>query len=60
LSEAERGRLANDLAGRAMALLRQAVDSGFKDVAYLKRSEEFAPLRGRGDFQDLIRSLEAK
>jgi serine/threonine-protein kinase len=60
LSEAERGRLAEERTDRALMLLRQAVDQGFKDADYLKRAEEFIDLRDREAFQELVKRLEGK
>jgi serine/threonine protein kinase len=47
-------------AARAVALLRRAVAKGFKDVAYLKKDDNFAALRARDDFRALLKELEEK
>jgi len=39
---------------RAMAMLLQAVKSGQKDAAMLLRDNDFAPLRDRADFKQMI------
>jgi hypothetical protein len=57
LSAAERNRLYDD---RAMELLRQAVAKGFKNDALLKDNNDFAPLRSRPDFRQLLAELESK
>ena len=45
LSSADREKLVNDYADRAVALLRQAIAHGFKDADYLRRTADFEPLR---------------
>jgi hypothetical protein len=57
LSAAERNRLYDD---RAMELLREAVAKGFKNDALLKDNNDFAPLRNRPDFKQLLAELESK
>jgi hypothetical protein len=47
-------------ANRALDLLRQAVQKGYKDVAHMKKDTDLDPLRQRADFQQLIRELEAR
>jgi hypothetical protein len=49
--------LAGAEANRAMALLKQAVTAGFKDVAQMKLDEDLAALRGRDDFKKLMAEL---
>jgi tetratricopeptide (TPR) repeat protein len=44
----------------AMESLRQAVKLGFKDAKLLQEANDFAFLRDREDFQELIRNLELK
>jgi serine/threonine-protein kinase len=60
LAEDQRRELAQDYAGRAVDLLRQAVAKGFKDMEYLKKSSKLRALRGREDFKQLVRDLEQK
>jgi len=45
---------------RAVVLLRQAVDLGFKDLAAIQNEKDFAALRSRKDFQGLLTELEGK
>jgi serine/threonine-protein kinase len=59
LPEARRKELARTYADQAMALLRQAVAKGYKDVAHMKKDTDLDPLRNREDFKKLIAELEA-
>jgi hemoglobin len=54
------GASAERRADRAVALLRQAVAKGYKDVAHLRTDADWDPLRRRADFQTLLRELEEK
>ncbi len=45
---------------RAMALLHQAVQAGYKDAAHMKKDTDLDPLRGREDFKKLLAELEEK
>jgi hypothetical protein len=45
-------------AGRAMALLKQAVEAGFKDEQRLNKDHELDCLRTRQDFKKLIAELQ--
>jgi hypothetical protein len=45
---------------RELATLRQALVAGWKDAAHMKLNLDLAPLRGRKDFQKLVKELEAK
>jgi tetratricopeptide (TPR) repeat protein len=56
LDEAQRQKLVQQYGDRAMKLLRQAVQNGFKDVQLLKGAP--APFRSRADFQELVAELE--
>jgi tetratricopeptide (TPR) repeat protein len=60
LSEERRRALADEYAGRAVALLREAVDKGYKDLERLQKDRGLLPLRSRADFQKLVRDLEEK
>ena len=51
--EAERTRYADE----ALAALKQAVQRGFKDAKNLQKTDALAPLRGRADYQDLVKRL---
>jgi tetratricopeptide (TPR) repeat protein len=47
-------------ARRAMALLRDAVAKGYRDVAHLRRDPDLDRLQVRADFQQLVADLEAR
>jgi tetratricopeptide (TPR) repeat protein len=56
---AEREKLAEDYARRAIALLRRAVQAGFNDLKHLKTGDpDLESLRSREDFQKLVAELE--
>jgi hypothetical protein len=61
LPEAERGRLADRYAARAVELLRRARAAGYFDTPQrlqeTRKATDFAPLRSRKDFQDLLAEL---
>jgi hypothetical protein len=57
LAQAERERLAERYAVAAVALLRGLVQAGFRDAEHLRRNPDLEPLRGRKDFQKLLREL---
>jgi hypothetical protein len=38
-------------AARAVEVLREAIEKGFKDAAHVKEDTDLDPLRARGDFQ---------
>lgn len=44
----------------AMKLLRNAVSTGYRDEAHMKKDTDLDPLRGRQDFQKLIAELQGK
>jgi tetratricopeptide (TPR) repeat protein len=58
VAEEERKSQSKAAADAALRVLRQAVDQGFKDAAFLKRSEDFAPLRERDEFKELLKKIE--
>jgi tetratricopeptide (TPR) repeat protein len=60
LREAQRRELARRYADRAMDLLRQAVQAGWKDAAHTKQDSDLDPLRNREDFRKLLGELEGK
>jgi tetratricopeptide (TPR) repeat protein len=57
LAEGARAGLARDYGGRAVALLRRAVERGYRDGAHLRKDGDLDPLRGRDDFRALLRGL---
>jgi serine/threonine protein kinase/tetratricopeptide (TPR) repeat protein len=60
LTETRRKELAHNCADRALALLRQAVAHGFKDMAKIQENPNFQPLRGREEYQRLLVGIETK
>jgi hypothetical protein len=44
-------------AARAVALLRQATERGFGDLAKIKSDDDLRPLRDRQDFKKLLQTL---
>jgi serine/threonine-protein kinase len=58
LPEAKRQELARSYADRALDTLRQALKSGYKDLANMKKDPDLDPLRQRADFQKLLQDLE--
>jgi serine/threonine-protein kinase len=60
LPEAQRPPAVQAYAERALALLRQAVAQGFKDVAHLKEDHDLDALRQRQEFQKLLAELERR
>jgi tetratricopeptide (TPR) repeat protein len=57
LPEAKRQALAQTYADRAMHLLRQAVQHGFKDADHIDNDGDLDPIRNRADFEKLLDSL---
>jgi serine/threonine-protein kinase len=53
-------RRAEQYARRAVGLLRQAVQEGWKDVAHMQQDAALDALRPRPDFRQLLADLEAK
>jgi tetratricopeptide (TPR) repeat protein len=58
LSAEMRQQLAGQFADRAIALLRQAIECGFKDAAQMKQDTDLNLLHDRPDFQKLLSELE--
>jgi tetratricopeptide (TPR) repeat protein len=56
---ADATRLANEEADLAMTWLRKAAAAGYKDAAHMKTDKDLDALRGRPDFQALLKELEA-
>jgi hypothetical protein len=51
---------AEQYARRAVALLRQAVQKGYKDVTHMTKDPDLDALRARDDFKELLAQLELK
>jgi serine/threonine protein kinase/tetratricopeptide (TPR) repeat protein len=60
LAAGERRALGQQYAGRAVELLGEAVAKGYQKAEALRKDSVFEPLRGRADFQALLRTLEAR
>jgi tetratricopeptide (TPR) repeat protein len=60
LSEANRKEVVNGYGERAVTLLRQAADKGWKNAVAALKAPVFGPLRSRDDFQKLLAELESK
>jgi hypothetical protein len=60
LDSKERKEAAQYYGEAAAKLLRDAVNKGYKDVAYMKKDTNLDPLRQRDDFRTLIAELEMK
>jgi len=60
LSAVKREELARTYGDRAVALLRQAIAAGRKDMDALKNGKDFDPLRSRDDFKRLTDGPEKK
>ena len=58
LTFSERERLTQRCAGQAISALAIAVQNGYHDAAELAKSAVYGPLRGRADFESLVRSVE--
>jgi hypothetical protein len=57
------GQLADkkqEYADRAIELLHQAVQAGWKDAAHMKKDTDLDPLRDRSNFQKLLREFDEK
>jgi hypothetical protein len=59
LDEGKRKELAQAYGDRALALLRQARDRGYKNTARWKTEPDLAALRPRADFQQLLKDVAA-
>ena len=60
LAEAKRKELSQSYTDRAIVLLRQAVERGFKDATRLKADPNLEPLRNRPEFQKLLARMGQK
>jgi hypothetical protein len=47
-------------ADQAMAMLRDAVAKGYKNIEQMKKDKDLDPLRKREDFKKVVADLEAK
>jgi serine/threonine-protein kinase len=56
-AQAKEKALADRYATRSVALLRQAIDRGFKDLEHMQKDPDLETLRGRADFQKLLAAL---
>jgi eukaryotic-like serine/threonine-protein kinase len=54
----ENDTLRDQYAARAVALLRQAIAKGYKNLEHLKKDEDLKALQQREDFQKLLQELE--
>jgi tetratricopeptide (TPR) repeat protein len=57
---ADAPRLAEQYAARAVELLRQAAERGFKDIGYLKKDDDLKLLREREDYKQMLKELDDK
>jgi serine/threonine-protein kinase len=57
-SEVERKERAGGYADRAVGLVQQAIQKGFRNLELLKTDPDLEPLRGRDDFKQLLNQLE--
>ncbi|HBI44433.1 MAG TPA: hypothetical protein DDY78_16500 [Planctomycetales bacterium] len=60
LPAAEREKLVNGYADRAIALIRQVVAQGLMDADGLQKAADFEPLRSRDDFKKIMLELQKK
>jgi serine/threonine protein kinase/tetratricopeptide (TPR) repeat protein len=58
LAPADRTRLKEQYADRAMEFLHRAVAKGYQNAPSIKIDPDLAPLRSRDDFQKLVRELK--
>ena len=56
---ADKAEVKERYAARAVALLKQAIEKGYKDVAHLKKDTDLDALRDREHFKALLKELEA-
>ena len=60
LPQAERTKLSEDYAARAVDGLRQAIAKGYNDIDSMRKDKDLDSLRKRADFKQLLADLEAK
>src|SRR5262249_17937698 len=51
---------AQNYADHAIAMLRQAVENGFRNTAHMKKDKDLDPLRSHPEFLKLLKELEEK
>ena len=56
----EKAEVKERYAARAVVLLKQAVAKGYKDATHMKTDADLAAVRGRDDFKELLKEMEAK
>jgi tetratricopeptide (TPR) repeat protein len=54
----QRVKLAQSYADRAMAALQKAVAAGYRDAKHMQEDHDLDSLRGRGDFKQLLATLQ--
>ena len=59
LTAGERSEVAESYAQRALDLLRRAAERGFADAEALRADRDFDPIRGRPEFAEILRRIEA-
>jgi serine/threonine protein kinase/Tfp pilus assembly protein PilF len=60
IAEVKRKELAQGYADRAITLIRQAIDRGFRNAERMEKDPRLEPLRERPEFQKLLAELQAK
>jgi serine/threonine protein kinase/tetratricopeptide (TPR) repeat protein len=60
LSKEERAKKETAYATEAVAVLRRAAQAGYRDIGTIERTEAFAALRERPDFQKFVRDLAGR
>jgi hypothetical protein len=58
LNASQRARLRHSLADDTIAMLREAVAAGFKDVGRLRSESLLAPIHDQAAYRELLASLE--
>jgi hypothetical protein len=60
LDETKRQDAIQFFGDKAMAMLRDAVTKGYKDIDHLRKDDDLKALHERRDYQKLVQELEAK
>src|SRR5205823_3556895 len=58
LTPSQQQERAQDYANRAVAMLRQGVQNGYKDVVHMRTDTDLDPLRSHAEFQKLLSEAE--